>query len=83
MWHWKKSALSNLGSPNNIRCEAASAPHTTKRRPATTRVQTISIFMQKATKRHQRLRHVEATGHNIHLILEEFGSHVRRIRRGF
>ena len=52
MWHWKMGAL-YLGNPNNIRCEAAPAPHMTKRRPATTRVQAVSILMQKATKRHQ------------------------------
>ena len=68
-------ALSNLGSPNNICCEAAPAPHTTNAGPA--RVQSVPTLMQKATKRHVLCRsdrpQFTSFLKNLALMLDAFG----------
>ena len=65
-WALKKvkgnGAPSNLGSPNNIRCEAAPAPHTTQvTQPACK--QFPYWFKKPRTARSKR--HVEATDHSM------------------
>ena len=69
-------ALGNLGSPNNICCEGAPAPHTTNAGPA----RAISSHID--AKSHEAPCVMSKRQATIHIILEEFGSHVRRIRRG-